>query len=177
MKLFCRVIFRLNLLALALALGACSFVDSNSPPPCPNVSILDGSERLVLFKDGPGRDIVDTVVEAEISSLRSSCRYDNLRVNVQTSFEIIAVRGPKSDTTRSLIMFFIAVVGPDGRIIGKEIFQSQIEFPLGRRQIGVHEEMVQRIPLLAQIRGPEYQVLVGFQLTPDQLEYNQSRRP
>ena len=89
--------------ALALALGACSFFDSSTPPPCPSASILGGSERLVLFKDGPGRDIIDIVVEAEMSSLQAACQYDELRVNVQTSFEIIVARGPKSDTALSLI--------------------------------------------------------------------------
>ncbi|MBH62864.1 MAG: hypothetical protein CL569_10550 [Alphaproteobacteria bacterium] len=168
---------RASVFAFALALGACSYFDSSTPPPCPNVSILAGSERLVLFKDGPGRDIIDILFEADMSGLRAACEYDDLRVDVQTSFEIIAARGPKSDTARATLVFFAAVVDPDGRVVAKETFDSRIEFPSGRRQIGVREEMVQRIPLSTQIRGPEYQVLVGFQLTPDQLEYNQSRRP
>jgi len=164
-------------LALAFTIWGCSNYNSSASPFCPNVSILGGSESLVLFKDGPGRDIIDILAELEMSSLQAKCEYDDLRVNVQTSFEIIAVQGLKSDIESAIIGFFVAVVGPNGQMLAKENFESQIEFPHGRRQIGVSEEMVQRIPLSTQNQGPNYQVLVGFQLTPEQLAYNQSRRP
>ena len=159
-----------------LTLGACNFLDSSTPPPCPNVSILAGSERLVLFKPGPGRDIIDVLVEADISNLRATCDYDELRVDVESAFEIIAARGPKAETNRVVIVFFAAIIDPDGRVIAKKTFESRVEFPQNRRRVGVQEQVTQQIPLTTPIAGRDYQVLVGFQLTPDQLEYNQSRR-
>jgi len=161
---------------VALILGACSFLDSSTPPPCPNVSILAGSERLVLFKPGPGRDIIDILVEADISNLRAACEYDDLRVDVESAFEIIAARGPKAETSRVIIVFFAAIIDPNGRVIAKETFESRVEFPQNRRRVGVREQVIQQIPLTKLTDGRDYQVLVGFQLTPDQLEYNQSRR-
>ena len=140
------------------------------------MSILAGSERLVLFKPGPGRDIIDILVEADMSNLRAACEYDDLRVDVDTAFEIIAARGPKAETNRVIIVFFAGVISPDGRVIAKETFESRVEFPQNRRRVGVLEQVTQRIPLAAQVAGPDYQILVGFQLTPDQLEYNESRR-
>ena len=163
-------------LAAALTLGACGFLESTTQPPCPNVSILAGSERLVLFKPGPGRDIIDILVEADMSNLRAACEYDDLRVDVETAFEIIAARGPKAETNRVIIVFFAAIINPDGKVIAKETFESRVEFPQNRRRVGVREQVVQQIPLTTQAAGQDYQILVGFQLTPDQLEYNQSRR-
>ena len=163
-------------LAAALTLGACGFLESTTQPPCPNVSILAGSERLVLFKPGPGRDIIDILVEADMSNLRAACEYDDLRVDVETGFEIIAARGPKAETNRVIIVFFAAIINPDGKVIAKETFESRVEFPQNHRRVGVREQVVQQIPLTTQAAGQDYQILVGFQLTPDQLEYNQSRR-
>ena len=163
-------------LGFALSLGACGFFGSDIPPPCPNVSILASSERLVLFRPGPGRDITDILTEADVSNLSSACEYDDRRVDVDTTFEIIAARGPKADTNVVIIAYFVAIVDPDGRVIAKEVFESRIEFPKGRRRIGVREQVAQRIPLAERVLGQDYQILVGFQLTPDQLEYNQSRR-
>lgn len=165
-----------TLIFAAMTLGACSFLDSSTPPPCPNVSILAGSERLVLFKPGAGRDIIDILVEADVSNLRAACEYDELRVDVESAFEIIAARGPKAETSRVIIVFFAAIIDPDGRVIAKETFESRVEFPQNRRRVGVREQVIQQIPLTKRTDGQDYQVLVGFQLTPDQLEYNQSRR-
>lgn len=161
--------------AASLVLGACSFLDSSTPPPCPNVSILSGSERLVEFRSGPGRDIIDIVIEADMSNLRAACEYDEARVDVDTVFEIIAARGPKSETSSVGIPFFAAIIGPEGQVVAKQVFESRVEFPKGRRRVGVREQIAQQIPIPRPVLGQEYQILIGFQLTPDQLEYNQSR--
>ena len=95
---------------------------------------------------------------------------------METAFEIIAARGPKAETNRVIIVFFAAIIYPDGKVIAKETFESRVEFPQNRRRVGVREQVVQQIPLTTQAAGQDYQILVGFQLTPDQLEYNQSRR-
>ena len=158
-----------------LTLGACGSPVSTTSLPCPDVSILAGSERLVLFKPGTGRDIIDILVEADMSNLGAACEYDDLRVDVETAFEIVAARGPKAGTSQVIIVFFAAIINPDGQVIAKETFESRIEFPENRRRVGVREQVVQQIPLKAQATGQDYQILVGFQLTPDQLEYNQSR--
>ena len=105
-----------------------------------------------------------------------ACEYDDLHVDVETAFEIIAARGPKAGTSRVVIVFFAAIISPDGQVIAKETFESRVEFPQNRRRVGVREQVTQKIPLTAQVAGQDYQILVGFQLTPDQLEYNQSRR-
>ncbi len=163
-------------LAAALASGACALVDSGALPPCPDVSILAGSERLVLFRPGPGRDLIDVVVEADMSNLRASCDYDEGSVDVEASFEIVSTRGPEAGTGTAAIPFFAAVVGPDERVVAKKTFESRAEFPAGHRRVAVQEILGQRIPLSRREAGPDYRVLVGFQLTPEQLEHNRSRR-
>ena len=159
-----------------LSTGACGFFDGTPPPPCPEVALLANTERLVQFRPGPGRDIIDIVTEAQITNLRSACEYEDFRVDVNAAFEIIATRGPKAGTASVTIPFFVAVVRPDGRVVAKKVFESKVDFPKGRRRVGLRESVEERVPLSSQTLGRDYQILVGFQLTPDQLEYNQLRR-
>ena len=164
-------------MAAALATAACGVLDPGPPsPPCPDVAVLAAGERLVLFKSGPGRDLTDVVVEARVSDLTSVCGYDDGRVEVETSFDIVSTRGPTAETGDAAVPFFAAVMDPDGRVIAKETFESRAEFPTGRRKVAVRETVTQRIPLSRPDRGQHYQVLIGFQLTPEQLEYNEARR-
>jgi len=111
-----------------------------------------------------------------VSDLTWACNYDDRRVEVETSFDIVSTRGPTAETDAVPIPFFAAVVDPDGRAIAKETFESRAEFPTGRRKVAVRETVTQTIPLPRPDRGQHYQVLIGFQLTPEQLEYNESRR-
>ena len=165
------------MVAAALATAACGVLDPGPPPPpCPDVAVLAAGERLVLFKPGPGRDLTDVIVEARVSDLTSACSYDDGRVEVETSFDIVSTRGPTAETGAAAVPFFAAVMDPDGRVIAKETFESHAEFPTGRRKVAVRDTVTQRIPLPRPDRGQHYQVLIGFQLTPEQLEYNESRR-
>ena len=163
-------------LAVVLAAGACGLRGPDAPSPCPDVSVLAGGERLVLFGPGPGRGAADVAVEAEISSLGSTCGYAGGSVEVETSFEIVSTRGPEADVDAATVEFFAAVVDPDGRVIAKETFESRAGFPAGSRRVAVEEVVTQRIPVSGPDAGRRYQVLIGFQLTPEQLEYNESRR-
>ena len=101
------------------------------------------------FCSNPVRDIIDILVEADMSNLRAECEYDDLRVDVETAFEIIAVRGPKAETNRVITVFFAAIINPNGKVIAKETFESRVEFPQNRRRVGVREQVVQQIPLTA----------------------------
>ena len=61
-------------------------------------------------------------------------------------------------------------------ILAKEIFTSIVPFPEGRSQAGVVEELEQIIPLPDRKAGPNYEIIVGFQLTEEQLQQNRKRR-
>jgi hypothetical protein len=74
------------------------------------------------------------------------------------------------------VPFFFTIVGPDGSIRAKEVFDSPIEFQKGRRRAGVFEEIEQVIELGKEETGASYEIIVGFQLTREQLERNRKRR-
>lgn len=163
-------------LAVVLASGACGSRDPGASSSCPDVAVLADGERLVLFKAGPGRGVADVAIAADISNLRSTCDYGGGSVEVETSFEIVSTRGPEADVDAAAVEFFAAVVDPEGRVIAKETFESRAGFPAGSRRVAVEEVVTQRIPVSGPDAGRRHQVLIGFQLTPEQLEYNRSGR-
>ena len=160
----------------ALLLSGCSLFQRDDPRVCPRVSILNEAARVAVYRDGPGRDLIDVVHEGQIADVRWSCVYSAERVRVLVTISILAQRGPAATKPEAEFDYFVAVTRAADEILGKEIFRSQVAFPEGRTQTGVFEEIEQIIPLPDQNAGPDYEVVVGFQLTEDQLRHNRKRR-
>lgn len=170
-------------LALALAAGllaACSSLsviglgedEGEKVQLCPAASILGNAERVAQFKQGSGRDLIDVMFQAEIGKLNMSCRYLKGRVVTDISFELIAERGPAARSRTGEFDYFVAISDAKGRVLAKENFHSKIAFPENRRSAGILEEIEQSIPLRKDEDGGGYEILVGFQLTEEQMKFN-----
>ncbi len=171
------------LLSLAATLAACGIGESlfSKPQPvnCPAVNMLADTARLIQFR-GPGTDLTDVAFEAEVGGVEVRCEFNKARteVTVTTVLALIGTRGPATAGAATLeIPFYVAVVDKAQNILAKETFGSAMEFPQGRRRAGVSEEITQKIPLSAERRPGDIEVLVGLQLSPQQLEYNRKVKP
>ena len=150
------------------------------PLPCPKVSILKQTRLLTLYGDGPGRDDANVAFELELRGVTSDCDLDvddeeGGGVQVTFALPILATRGPAADTDRLSVPYFVAIAGPSRQIVAKEIFTAQIAFDDEDASAQTVEEIEQWIPLGPGEFGLGYETLIGFQLTPEQLE--DSRRP
>ncbi len=142
--------------------------------PCPNVSILPGAETITVFRQGPGRDLVDVTFEGSIEPLKGECAYedDESLIAAELFLQINAVKGPAASSNQVSLPFFISIVDRDKRVLSKRVFDSPIVIPEGKRRGAALEEMIQRIPVLSGRDGRDYTIVLGFQLTGEQLEYN-----
>jgi hypothetical protein len=165
---------------LPLAIGACGAFDRSPPPVCPRIGILADAASMVKFRPGQGRDLTDVEHEAEILSVDRTCelRDKGAAVEVVITVQMAASRGPAApEATTIALPYFVAVVErASQRIVGRESIAGQVELPPGRRRAGVGEEITERIPLSAGRSPADYEILVGLQLTEEQLEYNRRRR-
>ncbi len=167
---------RIAALAAALALAGCSLVEPpKPPPPCPRIAAVADAAKLTRFA-GESRDLTDVLYEAEIIDFVGSCAYDDEGVDVATRVRFIASRGPADQAHRADFRYFVAVATRDKRIIGRQVFDSAIEFPGNQTRAGVVEELEQRIPLDAEGTGENYIIYVGFELSPDEVEFNRRQR-
>ena len=159
-------------LVLAAGLAGCGLFDRGPPKPCPRVSILRDAGSLTQFKPGPGRDLIDVRFEATFGEMSLSCTYDDNVITMIVGLQLFAARGPAADAPATELRYFVAVIDRAQRILVKERFVSNVEFPRNRNRAGVAEEIAPRIPLRRDESAADYEILVGFQLSPAELEYN-----
>jgi len=145
-----------------------------TPPPCPRVSVLPNADSVTIFRDGPGRDLVDVLYEGVIAPVSGECFYedDNSKLIVELVLRIGAIKGPAAVSQTQNFPFFVAIARNDKSILAKKVLNSPVEVQEGRRRGAVQEEIVQQIPLPSGLDGRDYTIVLGFQLTKEQLEYN-----
>jgi hypothetical protein len=163
----------LSIVAAAIALSACN----RTPPACPRATILGDGATITQFRDGPGRDLTDVLAQAEIVDAAVDCDYDRSGVDVSMQIAIAATRGPADRARVADFDYFVAVADAQRNILAKEVFRVRFNFPDTQSRVGTVEQIEPRIPLKDRAEGVNYQIVVGFQLTPEQLEWNRTQRP
>ena len=172
----CKVAGLIVLIAgCGLLLAACGFLAPGEIKICPRVSLLNKAEKMVRYRDGPGRDLTDIRYEAKVLDIKSSCKYLDNRVQVEAVIDIVAQKGPASKGVRIQVPFFVAIIDSGQNIIAKKTFASELEFLDRSRRAGVREEIEQIMYLKKGEAGAGYEIIVGLQLTKDQLKQNRGQ--
>ena len=158
--------------------------------PCPDARILDAGKQYVRYHRGPGHDITDIEMEAQIIELRFTCGMANRdrqedipqsaawNVVVELGILIGARSGPAlQDGTAQSIPFFVALVDRFGQIVEKQSFSAEIAFPnkAGPSSRTLEENIVLSIPVRSLEQAGSYETVVSFQLTKEQLDQTQNR--
>jgi len=171
-----RLTSALVLLALASLVGACGSKEPKGEAACPTGLIPADSATVTRFREGPGRDLTDVVSEGEIVNILVQCKYDPKGVTVDLQVAIAGGRGPADRSRIADFDYFVAIIDPQQNIVQKQPFRVRFEFTDNRMRLGMIEELEPRVPLSDAFEGPKYQLMVGFQLTPDELAWNRSQR-
>ena len=178
-------------LAAGLALAGCGAYDSVSeslfgkekPPACPRVSVLPEAASVTKFLPGPGRDIIDILFQGEVLDVQRSCEYDidddtkvgTLKVELALVFE--AERGAADHERKATFQYFVAIPEFFPRPEGRAVFNKQVEFPGNHTRLKVTDDPVTlNIPLKAGQSGSDFQIVIGFQMSREEMEYNRRRR-
>lgn len=156
------------------------FVDIKS---CPEVKIIDDLGVLREYTDNANPSS-DTLVSSAIMDVsHKSCLYnkDHNSVVLQLTISISGELGKrarifKGDKPNFSYPYFVGVADKYDNIVAKEIFAASVEYASTQTTI-VHEEIVRQIIYLeAPEDGTDYTVLLGFQLTEEQLEHNRAMK-
>ena len=166
------ITLRKTIFVLPLLLAGCGLFSEPERRPCPGVMRVDEASRIVQYRKGPGRDLIDVVSEAELSNIGLSCKYKGNYIEINLRLEYQAKRGPAAKSLNATFPYFVVIVNGKKEILAKKIVLSEVTFNKFRRRAGVYEELTQRIPLAADETGADYAIIVGFQLSRDQLRFN-----
>lgn len=159
-----------------LWLVGCESMTEGNYLNCPTAAFLGGAEHIVQFRDGPGRGVTDIDVEADLDNLRGLCSFSEERVLLTVEFDIVAVRGVAALEREIHVPFFVAVTDAEGNILVKTTFVAPIRFTQGVPTEIHSEEIQQEIRLYGGQQPHSFVVLIGFQVTAEQLDYNEARR-
>ncbi|MFP6759778.1 MAG: hypothetical protein VCC99_16425 [Alphaproteobacteria bacterium] len=185
-----RIAARLALfLVSALAVAACSSGGSLNPfadsvvLPCPYVRVLADARLYRRYSPGPVADASTLELEAKIVTAEFGCEYDDSddpksAMELDLTLVIAAQRGPAAVAADSeRVPYFVALVGPRRDVVNKQTFELLIPFsePGQRVALTEPEEVTLFFPAAGAIAPWEYSVVVGFQLTAEQLR--QARNP
>jgi hypothetical protein len=142
--------------------------------PCPYVKILYDAARYVELEGG--RAAVSNVgYTGEIEGISSDCEYreaDPIRVDMNVLFQL--GRGPQASADQRTYRYWVAVTERNNAILSKEYFDLPVNFD-GQRTASVNEERTIVIPRAGvDTSGGNFEILVGFDITPEMAEFNRS---
>lgn len=132
--------------------------------------------RVTVYRPGDGRDLIDVMHDGTFGDITLECHERKGRMIVTLTLDLVAVRGPASPGPTAVLPYFVAIADRAQSVLAKEVFDSEVTFAPGRRRAGSREEVEEIIPLGEGRVGADYEILVGFQLTKDQLKQNRRRR-
>ena len=144
--------------------------------PCPLMGVLYENARLVQFRDPGVERYANVAFTGEMQGIRGLCRYvgeDPIRMSIEV--EMAFGRGPAAEAEEQRAYRYWVAVARRGRApIAKEYFDVNVRFPRGEHIVTRTEEInTIEIPRAnAEISGENFEVLVGFELTPEQLQFN-----
>jgi hypothetical protein len=157
---------------LMMSLASCAMTESGPPPPCPQVLAVGEAGRLTRFA-GESEDLSESVFEAKVDAIQSRCYYADDRIRTEMRVQFLAQRGPMDREGRAPFNYFVAITGPGGQRVAREIFDTEIEFSGDNVQGLVVEELEPTIFLKDGENGDYYRIYVGFMLSAKELAYNQ----
>lgn len=194
MKLFKLII----LVGATLSLGACETLEgtwndikgfslspqsneermsADIPMICPQVQIVDELSSLSDFSDMSDMNESNLISRVNLTQVESSCSFDghNVIVDLKLAFEgQLGVKGKARESDRPTFSypFFIAVTDNSGAIKAKEIFGASMTYQANETYHTYYESLRQIIPVEDDTEARDFTVMVGFQLSPQQLQYN-----
>ena len=145
---------------------------------CPSVAVRPDLKKLVEFSN-PAKPSDDTKVsDVEIRAVENVCRIENNGLVMQIDIALYGQTGPKGrmkpgDKPSFAYPYFVAVTDELGNVVSKEIFAASLAYGKDQKDINQTETVFQAMPFPDTGAGKMYNVIVGLQLTPEQLDYNQ----
>jgi hypothetical protein len=115
----------------------------------------------------------DLAVKAIMTDFSGKCVYDEKGVKITAQLSIRAETGPAHSGGPVALPYFVAITDPDRNIIDKQMFTATI--PVSGGAGTATEQVSEFIPLPVTVDGRYYEILTGFQLSPEQIDANIKR--
>ncbi|MCL4716255.1 MAG: hypothetical protein KJZ75_15210 [Hyphomonadaceae bacterium] len=143
------------------------------------MGVLYDSSRIVDFAAPDQVRYANIEYTGEMQGVRGLCRYvgaDPITMNLE--IDMAFGRGPAATSDRQTYRYWVAVTRRGRAPIEKVYYDIDVRWPRGQSVVA-HTETIERIVIPRaneEISGENFEILVGFELTPEQLQFNRDGR-
>jgi hypothetical protein len=163
------------LLPIAGALTGCSLFESQyADVKCPTVGIIGELSAVSRF-DGHGTGFPNLAYRASLGDLKTECKVNDEGAHMTITIATLAEIGPVATSRSAEFPYFIAITDPDDKILTKRVFSNAIDFKGSQARAGARDVDTETIPMPEPADAPKYHVIIGFQLTEEELAFNRSQ--
>jgi hypothetical protein len=144
--------------------------------PCPFVKVLYDAGRYIEFQ-GAQEASSAVAYTGEIQGVSGGCSYKDdepIRLSMEMLFEL--GRGPMAQGGQKTYRYWVAVTKRNDAVIAKEYFDLPVTFRAGEDRTYVRQTLEGIVIPRAQLTtsGANFEVLVGFDVTPQMAEFNRA---
>jgi hypothetical protein len=143
--------------------------------PCPYVKVLYDAARYVEMADFSRPSAAGVGFTGEIEGVTADCVYreaDPIRLDFNVLFNL--GKGPQAGGDARTYRYWIAVTERNTAVLAKEYFDLPVNFD-GQQTASVQQAQSIVIPRAdATTSGNNFEVLIGFDVTPEMAEFNRS---
>ncbi|MDZ4778229.1 MAG: hypothetical protein SGJ23_15715 [Alphaproteobacteria bacterium] len=144
--------------------------------PCPLLGVLYDASRLVEFK-GEGERYANVAYTGEMRGVRGLCRYTGANpIELNLEIDMAFGKGPAAENSSRVYRYWVVVTRANMAPIEKQYFDVTVNFPRGEDRMA-GSETIQRIVIPRAndtVSGANFEILVGFVLTPEQIAFNRA---
>jgi hypothetical protein len=171
-----KLIYRIAGIAAGVALLAgCNTVKSDN---CPTMAAVLDASSLTVFRQGTSPDPSNVLYTVQIVEVGGKCDYDKKKRSADSDLTVTfrATRAPTGDAVEYAVPYFVGITEGSDRVLTRQAYTVPLSFAPGQASVTFTDE-VKSADLTAK-RGEfpyDYQILVGLQITKEQLEYNRTK--
>ena len=165
--------YRVGLFSTLLLFG-CSPPRDAFAPQCPSAKLLLPLADITRYAGPAPHDVTDLILQARVVAVSGSCQAgdDPSKVPVVAKVSISLQRGPAMKGREAEVPVFVLIA--EGNVVwDKKVFPLHFTFPPNVDRLTVTSpEIDMEFPVSSQKTAAAYNVIAGFQLTPDELAVN-----
>jgi hypothetical protein len=158
----------------AVAASGCSVFGGGAQKfACPVSFVAPDADKVAVFKPGEGRQLEDVSYGVQVAGVESKCNRveKGLVVDTKVNFRLVS---NDSSVRKGSVTYFVSVVDGQQNILIKRTYVLPFEFDTHERNMAKSDDLIEKLPLLNVATGASYAIVVGLQLTPEQLNFNRS---
>lgn len=141
-------------------------------PDCPRPVTLTDASYMPVFADGG----TDLSLEGKLGGITGTCAFEKGAAVMEIKVTFAARKSkPEVDINKMMLPYFIAIMSPGQEVLQRQGFSTKIGFD-NNGYGASEEEHTLRIPVPSKEAAGGYNVVVGLELSPDQLAYNRKRK-